>query len=381
MKCRCCGQELPYGALLEYHNMPKSAQFFPDETNVQGERGVDLRLHQCRLCGMLQLAGEPVPYYREVVRATRVSQEMREFRIRQFSEWLDKYRLREKRMVEIGCGAGEFLDMMKESGAHPCGIEYSSELVTAAQREGHRVWKMAIETEDTRIPEGPYDAFYILSFLEHNPAPGMYLRGIANNLTEEAVGLVEVPDVDMILRENLYSEFIQDHLLYFTEDTLRRLLEWNGFEVLSCASIWHGYVLSAEVRKRKQLNVSGFLKQQEKVRQSVNAFLSAMETQNLTVAVWGAGHQALADLALLDIAPRIRCVLDSAPFKQDKLTPATHIPICSPDVLNQGTIGAVLVIAGSYSSEILRLLRTQYPGVVRATLRKDGVEIDDGVAI
>ena len=99
----------------------------------------------------------------------------------------------------------------------------------------------------------------------------------------------------LILKENLYSEFIQDHLLYFTEDTLRRLLEWNGFEVLSCTSVWYGYVLSAEVRKRRFYDISGFREQQEKVRRSVDAFLADMNARKLTVAVWGAGHQAVRE--------------------------------------------------------------------------------------
>ena len=376
MKCRCCGQDLPAKALLEYRNMPKSAQFFPDAEAASTECGVELRLHQCRFCGVLQLAGEPVPYYREVIRATRVSPEMREFRIGQFSRWIEKYHLQGKRIVEIGCGAGEFMEMMDAAGTKPCGIEYSKTLAERAIADGYQVWPVFIESEKTRIPEGPYDAFYILSFLEHNPSPSANLRGIANNLKEGAVGLVEVPDVDMILREHLYSEFIQDHLLYFTEDTLRRLLEWNGFEVLSCDSIWHGYVISAEVRKRRQIDVSAFLHKQEAVKHDVDAFLSNMEGRQLITAVWGAGHQALADLSLLDMAARIRCVLDSADFKQGKMTPATHIPIVSPGVLDNGEIGAVLVIAGSYSDEILRILREKYPKVLRAVLKNDGVEID-----
>ena len=373
LHCRVCAQEIAGTSLLEYHNMPKSAQFFPAPSEVDTERGVDLRLFMCPYCGMIQLDGEPVPYYREVIRATRVSPEMRAFRVRQFRDWMDRYALHGKRIVEIGCGGGEFLSMMEEAGADVAGIEFSEELVRRARAEGMRVHRQYLEEGTEEIPGAPYDAFFILSFLEHNPDPGAYLRRIAQNLTEGAVGIVEVPDVDMILREHLYSEFIQDHLLYFTEDTLRRTLEHCGFEVLSCASIWYGYVLSAEVRKRRQMDVSGFLAQQEKVRRSVDEFLSEMEGCGLRTAVWGAGHQALADLSLLDMAGRVEVVLDSADFKQNKLTPATHIPIVSPSVLAEGAIGAVLVIAGSYSAEIVRLLAAQYPDVVRAVLEHDGV--------
>lgn len=374
MKCRCCGEEMPKEPLLAYRDMPKSAQFFPDAGNVAEEKGVDLLLCQCPFCGLLQLAGEPVPYYREVIRATRVSPEMHGFRVKQFRDFLHRYDLLGKRIVEIGCGGGEFLQMMQEAGATVYGIEYSAALAAQARSEGHTVHQLYLEAGAERIPEVPYDAFYCLSFLEHSPEPGAFLRRIAGNLTSGAHGLVEVPDVDMVLRENLYSEFIQDHLSYFTKDTFCRLLEQNGFEVLSCGTIWHGYVLSAEVRKRRIVDVSGFLAQQEKVKKSVAAFLTEMEEKGRKTAVWGAGHQALADLAMLDMKERIVCVLDSADFKQNKFTPATHIPIAAPAELKKGEIGAVLVIAGSYSNEICRILETEHPEIVRAVLQEDGVE-------
>lgn len=373
MHCRICAQEMGGSPLLEYRNMPKSAQFFPAPEEAETEQGVDLRLFVCPYCGMMQLDGAPVPYYREVIRATRVSPEMRAFRVQQFRNWIARYHLEGKRIIEIGCGGGEFLSMMEEAGADVQGIEYSETLVRQAEAEGLRVYRQFLEEGAEEIPGAPYDAFYILSFLEHNPDPCAYLRRIARNLTDDAVGIVEVPDVDMVLREHLYSEFIQDHLLYFTEDTLRRTLEHCGFEVLACSSIWHGYVLSAEVRKRRAPDVSGFLAQQDRVTKSVDAFLSEMEGRGLRTAVWGAGHAALADLSLLGMAGRIDVVLDSADFKQNKLTPATHIPIVAPSVLREGKIGAVLVMAGSYSSEIAGMLEEQYPQIVRAVLEHDGV--------
>ena len=125
MHCRVCAQEIAGAPLLEYHNMPKSAQFFPAPSEAETERGVDLRLFVCPYCGMMQLDGEPVPYYREVIRATRVSPEMRAFRVRQFREWIERYQLHGKRIIEIGCGGGEFLSMMKEVGADAEGIEFS----------------------------------------------------------------------------------------------------------------------------------------------------------------------------------------------------------------------------------------------------------------
>ena len=60
MLCRCCKQDFIQEPLLFYQNMPKSAQFFPDENTVRDEHGVDLLLYQCPYCGMKPANKVPV---------------------------------------------------------------------------------------------------------------------------------------------------------------------------------------------------------------------------------------------------------------------------------------------------------------------------------
>ena len=223
----------------------------------------------------------------------------------------------------------------------------------------------------------PFDAFYILNFLEHIPNPQIFLRGILNNLKNDAVGLVEVPNMDMILSEKLYSELIQDHLLYFTKDTLTRLLECNGFEVINSTTILNEYVLSVEVKKRVSTDIDGFIKSREILQAAVNSFFEKMEERGLKTAIWGAGHQALANMSLLNMKEHVTCVLDSAEFKQNKFTPATHLPILSPEVLSKKEIGAVLIMGGSYSQEIKNIVQQKYPQVICAIMKPDGVEMYD----
>jgi hypothetical protein len=93
------------------------------------------------------------------------------------------------------------------------------------------------------------------------------------------------------------------------------------------------------------------------------------------VAVWGAGHQALAVLALADLGNKIAYVVDSAPFKQGRYTPATHIPIVSPEQLVENPIGAIIIMAASYSDEVARLIRKRHGNSIRvAVLRDYGLE-------
>lgn len=372
MKCRCCGGTVQR-KLISFINMPKSAQFFPGKEECAGEKGVDLNLYQCDYCGLTQLAGKPVSYYREVIRATGISPEMKLFRERQYGEFVDKYNLKHSKIIEIGCGCGEYMAFMETAADDVYGIEHRAESVDRARSAGHKVFCRYIENEGTVIEGGGYAAFYCMNFLEHIPSPCDFLRGIANNLCDDGVGLVEVPNFNYIIESKLFSELIQDHLSYFTQDTLIRLLELCGFEVLSCNRIWYDYIISAEVRKRKKLDLQDFYNQREFLRENVKGFFCRMAKKHYKVALWGAGHQALANLSLLDMYGHIEFVIDSASFKQGKYTPATHIPIVSPEVLEDGGINAVLIMAGGYSEEINNLIKSRYPDIKTFTLEEDGI--------
>ncbi|MCD4499014.1 class I SAM-dependent methyltransferase [Chromobacterium vaccinii] len=356
--CRICAQPLFAEPLLVQHDMPAAAQGLPTAEQLSADRGVELALRQCGGCGLVQLDAEPVPYWRDVIRAAGISQEMRDFRLKQFGGWLAEHGLAGRKVLEVGCGRGEYLSLLAEAGADAYGVEHLPASVDACHQAGLRVERGFVDGSDTRLAAGPFDGFMILNFLEHIPAAHLTLQGIAANLADGAVGMVEVPNFDMILEKGLFAEFIPDHLFYFTERTLVRLLEANGFEVLDCRAAWHDYVLSATVRKRRPQNLSGLIACETALRASFDDFLGRFAPGK--VAIWGAGHQSLALISLMGIAGRIRYVLDSAPFKQGRYTPATHLPIVPPERLNDGEVDAVIVLAASYSAEVARLIRERH---------------------
>lgn len=373
VKCRGCGQPLPEENLIQYANMPKSAQFFPGADELETETGVDIVLKQCGYCGLIQAAGAPVPYYRDVIRASGVSAEMKRFREEQYRSWVKDFRLEGKKIIEVGCGSGEYMTCMEQSGAIVYGLEHLQSSVEQGKRNGHRIWHGFVEDEHYRIPEAPYDGFYIMNYLEHIPDPGSFLRGIAHNLADSAPGIVEVPNFTMMLEKSLYSEFIQDHLSYFTQDTLAAILERNGFEVLSCKSSWYDYILSATVRRRLPTAVGKLADKHRQLKREMKAFLTEQRQKGRRLAVWGAGHQALANLSLLEMAEDIVFVVDSAPFKQDKYTPATHIPIVAPDRLKQGEVDLVMIMAAGYSMEVKRIMDECYPDIDKVLVTEEGI--------
>ena len=104
--CIACGKLLPEASLFELTSAPASAQDIPDAASVQQDKGVTLQLRQCSGCGLVQFDCDPVPYYRDVIRAGGGSSTMRELRTTQYRHLIETYHLEGKTFFEAGCGRG-----------------------------------------------------------------------------------------------------------------------------------------------------------------------------------------------------------------------------------------------------------------------------------
>jgi len=368
-RCRVCGCRLPAAPILALHGMPASAQDFPTRETLASDHALDLDIHQCPGCGLVQLACKPVPYYREVIRAAAYSPEMGAFRRTQFRDWTVRYGLEQEPVLEIGCGRGEYLALLREAGMDASGIEYSTANLKACRASGLSAQRAFLARPGQRLQAAPFAAFACFNFMEHWPDPVGSLRAIAEQLRPDGLGFVEVPNFDMILEKALYSEFIADHLSYFTAETLDLTLRLAGFEIIEARSVWQDYILSAVVRKRPAVDVAPLTRQQALMRQQLVDFIAGYPPGQ--VAVWGAGHQALATIALTGIASQLRYVVDSAPFKQGKLTPATHLPIVAPEHLDAEPVQAVIVMAAAYSDEVARQIRSRFSPALQVRILRD----------
>ena len=375
-ECRVCGNCFFPEPLVVYNNMPSSAQHFPKSNELLEDKGVDVEVWQCSGCGLVQLANEPVPYFKDVIRASAFSEEMRLFRLKQFESFIDTYGLWRKKIVEIGCGRGEYLSLMASFDVDAYGIEHNASAAEICRQNHLDVEIDYLENRSQKLFNAPFDAFFILNFLEHMPDPNTVLNALRNNLSQGAVGLIEVPNFEEALIHNLFFDFITDHLLYFTEETLAFTLHNNGFEILKMEKVWHGALLSAVVRKRKPVEVVGFKTALTNLKNSIEDFLDHYKGHR--IAIWGASHHALTILSMMQLQTRIVYVVDSAPFKQNSFTPATHIPVVAPKMLKDEPVDAVIVMAAGYSDEVVSILKNDFGSSIKiAVLRDTTLEVCD----
>ena len=386
-KCIACGQKLPEEPLMTLDNMPASAQNIPDRDEVKEDHGITLNLCQCPDCGLVQFDCEPVDYYRDVIRAGGFSTTMVNLRRRQYRHLIETYHLKGKKFLEAGCGRGEFLSVLREFPGEVHGIEHRKDLVETAVKDGLDVKEGFTETEDTLIPGGPYDVFLSFNFLEHQPEPGVMLRCIRNNLTAGGMGLITVPSLEYILQYDGYYELIRDHIAYYTFETLRNLLESCGFEVLEEEMI-NRDTLSVIVRKTEdgapgaesgtapaKVDVSGLTASRRYIDDEVNRLVDRLHGEGKALAIWGASHQGFTLAATTRLGDKVSYIIDSAPFKQGRFAPTSHLPIVAPDHFFQEPVDAILIVAPGYTEEIAGIIREKFGSSVEIlALKTDHLE-------
>ena len=407
--CIACGRILPETSLFELTSAPASAQDIPDAKEVQNDEGVTLHLRQCGGCGLVQFDCEPVAYYRDVIRAGGGSSTMRELRASQYRHLIETYHLEGKTFFEAGCGRGEFLKFLQEFPVEIYGMEHKADLVEMARKEGLRVWREFPEREDQRfghspeasmlpesgwsVPEKPFDVFLSFNFLEHQPRPDIMLKAIWNNLAEDGMGLVTVPSLEYILEKGSYYELIRDHIAYYTFDTLRALLNHCGFEVLEEEMI-NRDTLSMVVRKTAMPEtdadagaegvgamtadasiIAPLTEGYEIVTAEVRALTDRLAREGKRLAMWGASHQGFTLASTSELGKHLAYIIDSAPFKQGRFAPASHVPIMAPDHYFEEPVDAVLIVAPGYTDEIAGIIKTRFGGKVETmTLRTNRIE-------
>lgn len=369
MTCRLCGYELIATPALELIGMPSSAQGFIETPDKAGDL-IDLSIRQCSACGLVQLDAVPVDYYRSVITSANWSQEMLTFRRSQARNFVNRFGLQNKKVIEIGCATGHFLDLLKEAGATAEGLEYSQISVNEGKRNGRNIVQGYITESPPLHP--PYTAAICINFLEHAPYPLHFLKGIHSILAEEGIALIEVPSLDKVVHHQRFYDFVLDHLSYFSTSSLNHALEASGFEVLSIEKVWHDDDLCAIVRKRPHADFSTWVNNNPVVRKFEQLVASRPASR---YAIWGASHQALSLIALSQ-PKAIEFIIDSSPAKQGLYEPTLGLPVVAPSELNESNVDFVIIMAAGYSDEVNKQLREilQFSGTV-AILRETDFEI------
>lgn len=151
----------------------------------------------------------------------------------------------ERRIVEIGCGDGNFLAFMRRAGWKVDGSEFGSEAVSMVrQRHGIAITQGEITTH--RPASAPFPVVAAYHVIEHVYRPADWLEQVRLVIEPQGMLHLQTPNWNALSRTLTglawASMTFPQHVYFYTPTTLRALLRRSGFDVLSVTTWdpWHG---------------------------------------------------------------------------------------------------------------------------------------------
>jgi SAM-dependent methyltransferase len=328
----------------------------------------DIALTYCLGCGhVVNSAFDParVNYDGRFENSLSFSPRYRQYANATAERLINRYGLWNKRIIEIGCGNGDFLRLLCSAGNYGEGYDPSqSDNRCAVGRGSVEIIGRNFAVEDARAA----DFVCCRHVLEHLPEPMDLLRQLRESMAirTDAAVFFEVPNGLFTLDRLGIWDIIHEHVSYFTPSSLVRAFQGAGLTVCCVESAFDDQYLWLEARVDGQASTvdppkrppdvlygSFSTRFAEKVahwRQRIDE----LRSQGRRVVIWGAGAKGVMFLNLLRVTTGagVDWVVDINPRKQGHFVPLMGQKIVGPDCLLQDPPDLVVVMNPEYEREI-----------------------------
>ncbi len=308
---------------------------------------------------------------------------------------IQTYAIRNKQVIDIGCGQGDFLELLCQRGNNT-GIgfdpSYDEAQITTPANRGFSVVQ-DLYTE--KYADRSADLITCRHVLEHIEDPRSFVDTIRKTIGDRAGTTVycEVPNALFILKDLAVWDLIYEHVSYFSRASLSKLFREQGFQVMSAYPHFADQYLGIEAqpvhRHTKAIGdvdggvhfnvgsnsgsttesdvetdelaelvglVASFSDRYEEKVALWSRILDDVAAKQQRAVVWGAGSKGVTILNILDSRDRIEFAVDINPRKQGKFVAGSGQQIVDPDALTDYRPDVVLLMNEVYRSEVEQLL-------------------------
>ena len=232
--------------------------------------GETFSIVQCETCGFKYLNPRPTissieKYYDvEEYHPHKISDEslidkiylkVRDININAKKKLLNKLSPQKKTLLDVGCGTGEFLEVMKNHGWTVAGMETAKEAKDIASKEGIEVF------DDLVNIKSKFDIITMWHVLEHIHDVPAIMDNLYRLLSDDGFLIIAVPNIDSIdakfYKDNWIALDTPRHLYHFRPKDIISLLDKYNFEVKQISNrlyfdVWYNALLSAQHQSKTE---------------------------------------------------------------------------------------------------------------------------------
>jgi 2-polyprenyl-3-methyl-5-hydroxy-6-metoxy-1,4-benzoquinol methylase len=137
-------------------------------------------------------------------------------------------------LLDVGCGSGTLLGLMKQRGFRPLGVDFSHEAAKVARTEnGVRV--IVGSLQQAGFASSSFDIVTLFHVMEHVTNPREILTEVSRILRPNGAMVLQVPNIDSwqfkAFGAKWYGLDIPRHLIDYSQQGMLKLLDDAGFIV------------------------------------------------------------------------------------------------------------------------------------------------------
>lgn len=338
----------------------------------------DIHLGLCDNCGFISnVAFDPSlhDYSQEYEATQSYSPTFNSFHTQLAQRLIDRFDLRGKEIVEIGCGHGEFLILLCDMGPNS-GVGFDPAYI--AERIDHPAKERITFVQDfysEKYSDVQSDFLVCKMTLEHIPDTADFLATVRRSIGEriETRVFFQIPNASYVLRDVAFWDIYYEHCSYFTKASLAHLFAQEGFDVLDLFTDYDDQYLMIEARPVHGRGDPGrpLAPLRTAVREDVAAFtariqprldawreiLDDLRRQKKRAVLWGSGSKGVAFLNTLNVSAEIGYVVDINPNKHGTFMAGSGHEIVGPTFLAAYKPDVVIIMNPIYEAEITAQLQ------------------------
>lgn len=387
MTCRHCGTPLLHN-FIDLGFAPPSNAYLRAEDLSRPEVHYPLRVKVCDRCWLVQTedyASSEELFSAEYAYFSATSSSWVDHAAR-YSEMITG-RLglgRDSLVIEVASNDGYLLKNFVAAGIPCLGIEPTDSTAAAAEALGIPVRRefFGEDLAHTLAAEGQRaDLIIGNNVYAHVPDINDFTRGLAAALKPDGTITLEFPHLMPLIEHTQFDTIYHEHFSYLSLTTVSTIFAWTGLRIWDVEELpTHGgslrvYGCHADSAIATSDNVAALLDREnqfgitrletytdfqgraDRVKDDFLAFLIEQKRSGRTVAAYGAAAKGNTLLNYAGVRPDLLpYVCDAAPSKQGKFMPGSHIPILSPDALQEDNPDIVVILPWNIAEEIRRQL-------------------------
>ena len=378
-RCPACGAER-MSVFYEVGNVPVNSVLLVNSRQeaLDFQRG-DITLAACPACGFISNVAfdEALTQYTARYEATQgYSPTFNKFHRALAQDLIDRYDLRGKDVIEIGCDKGDFITMLAEMGDNR-GVGFDPAYVPG-RHPSPAADRLTFIPDFYSEKYTDYRADFICCkmTLEHIPDVGEFVATVRRSIGDnhEAVVFFQIPNAQYVLCDVAFWDIYYEHCSYFTKGSLARLFRRAGFEVRDLWTAYDNQYLMIEARPAGEQGsgeageavlpgeespvetmemVEYFVEHYETKRDEWRRALVDWKSAGKRVVLWGGGSKGVAFLTTLgQSVADIAYAVDINPIKHGTFMAGTGQEIVAPEFLREYYPDVVVIMNPVYREEI-----------------------------